>query len=431
MAGKPMDSDIMEDLRRRVRERHQTQSKLAKDCGVGPADLANFLQGKRSLPAFAIANLANLLQMDPARLLVYWEYYQCTKQLTNSVQDTSPKRVTGWKRAQAAYHSLLTRFPNPGQGTSPESGTLATWREWISPVLVIVGDRRETPPRSPADLLAESGAMGDLHFFPQLLLPADTPILSDKICSIARDDSLRKLLQDKNLLIIASPAANLMARAVNSGSCFSFSLPKDVMAHAEELKNILEPIKYLPDELERYGGVNNNTPEQTKWSQTRRYMIFGFARNGILDPVDYVGMRATSTSASVDYGLVSLCRHPWSDSRVAIMVAGLHGPATAAAVKLLAQKDAFKGRPLGGVFQVYIPIDAPWEERYHHLSPTWDTHEYSLSGYSDALTSFIEMKEAELKERLRFWEPDKVRALLNLIISHSVPDTLVQVNSDE
>lgn len=121
----------------------------------------------------------------------------------------------------------------------------------------------------------------------------------------------------------------------------------------------------------------------------------------------------------MDYGVVSLCRHPWSDEHVAIMAAGLHGPATAAAVKLLSQENAFVNRPFGGVFHVRVPKEAPWEERYHHLNPQWDTHEYSIAKYEAAVKEFTQERKKDLEGTLKFWNTEDVTSLLKLVGSHA------------
>jgi hypothetical protein len=220
-----------------------------------------------------------------------------------------------------------------------------------------------------------------------------------------------------------------MARTINRGACFSFYAAKDALAQEAAFQKVLEPIRYLPGELEHYADIVRSTdptrsapeqtPEQKEWVRRRRYLIYAFARTGILDPVHYAGPRATATNAHSDYGVVSLCRHPWSENRVAIMVAGLHGPATAAAVKLLSQKDAFVRRPLGGVFRVNVPVDAPWEERYRHLSIDWDTHEYSIDEYASALQTFTKNHSGELDDQLKFWSPTDVSTLVDLVTAKS------------
>ena len=204
----------------------------------------------------------------------------------------------------------------------------------------------------------------------------------------------------------------MMARVVNSGACFSFHANPEAIRQASDFQKLLHQNRYLPDELQRFAGVNSSTPSQIEWSRRRRHMIYGFARGGILDPVDYEGLRGTTTPAYKDYGVITLCRHPWSDNCVAILAAGLHGPATAAAIKLLSQPEVFVSRPLGGVFHVHVPIDAPWEDRYHHLNPEFETHEYTIESYASAVTKFVDTHPSELKSEFAFWNPSAVRRLL-------------------
>lgn len=428
MGEKPNDSSMLKDLRIRVgnwlRQHNQKQSTLASQCGVNAADFTRFLNSGRSLPIYALANLAAELDIDLVHLLLYWEHSHWLKKLhKESSEKESPStqnKIRGWERATEAFESLLQSLPSGESIHAPslEPAKLSEWPTAFLPMVVFVGDRRESPPQSPADLLAASASMGDLYYFSKLQLPPETEIRSDKTGVIASSESLRNLVQDKNILIIGSPAANLMARAVNSGACFSFHVAHEAAAQAAEFQEILEPIRYFPGDLERYTGINSVTSSEKEWSRRRRYLIYGFARSGILDPVDYNGLRATSIPSHLDYGVVTLCRHPWSETKVAIMAAGLHGPATAAAVKLLSQKKAFVQRPFGGVFHVYVPINAPWEQRYHHLNPEWDTHEYSAESYAAAVKEFADKYQKDLQGQFRFWNPKDVQVLLKLVGSH-------------
>jgi hypothetical protein len=433
--GNPANHPIMLELKLQVErwlsDHNQKQGTLAADCGFDPADLAHFLKGERPLPQYALANLAEKLDIDPARLLLFGEYCQCVRRLreSSSPEDASAtpsgvaKKRYGWEQAQQTFEALLQRLPSGELAHSPVIAPrmLGDWPMSFLPLMVFVGDRRETPPKSPADLLATSASMGDLHYLPQLRLPPETEIRSDKTVIIASRESIRNLVQDKNLLIIGSPAANLMARVVNSGACFSFHAKPEALRQALDFQKLLEPIRYLPDRLERYTDINSVTATEREWSRRRRYMIYGFARSGILDPVDYEGLRATTTPPYTDYGVISLCKHPWSDNRVAIIAAGLHGPATAASIKLLSQPNAFAERPLGGVFHVHVPVDAPWEERYHHLNPEFDTHEYTIASYAAAMQRFVEAHRSELMGEFGFWDPDAVGGLLELLSSSAEP----------
>lgn len=431
LANHPVMRELKLSVERWLSDNNQKQSTLAADCGFDPADLGHFFKGERPLSGSALANLAEKLEIDPARLLLFNEYCQSVRRLRepSGTEDASgalaasggAKRREGWERAQQTFEALLKRLPSSELAHAPIVGPrmLGDWPMSFLPLMVFVGDRRETPPKSPADLLATSASMGDLYYLPQLRLPAETEIRSDKTVVIASRESIRNLVQDKNLLIIGSPAANLMARVVNSGACFSFHAKPEALRQASEFQKLLEPIRYLPDRLQRYADINSVTAMEKEWSRRRRYMIYGFARSGILDPVDYEGLRATTTPPYTDYGVVSLCKHPWADNRVAIIAAGLHGPATAAAIKLLSQPNAFAERPLGGVFHVHVPVDAPWEERYHHLNPEFDTHEYTIAGYASAMKSFVARHQPDLAGEFGFWDPQAVSNLMEILSNSS------------
>lgn len=424
---------IRAEIDRWRHESQQSQAVLAKQCGIGNADLVNFLGNKKALPLYALANLASTLKLDVEHTIADWECCQCVSKLEDASKldpEKTGEKIKGWELARDAFASRLSKKPQNRLAIheSTKAATLVDWpRAFASDVVVFVGDRRETPPKSPADLLAVSGSMGDLFNFCRLALPPDTEIRSDKTSVTAHASAVSSLLRDKHLLVIGSPAANLMARTINSGACFSFYAEKDALADEAAFRKVLEPIRYLPGELEQfaYSRRDSNlersdtdreqTPEQKEWARRRRNLIYAFARSGILDPVHYVGKRAKATNAHTDYGLVSLCRHPWSDDHVAIMVAGLHGPGTAAAVKLLSEEGTFARRPLGGVFRVNVPVDAAWEERYRHLSIEWDTHEYSIQDYESSFESFTEIHKQELNTELTFWNPTDVRTLLKLI----------------
>jgi hypothetical protein len=100
------------------------------------------------------------------------------------------------------------------------------------------------------------------------------------------------------------------------------------------------------------------------------------------------------------------------------MAAGLHGPATAAAIKLLARPNAFLQRPLGGVFRVQVSDQAPWETRYQRLDPKWETHEYSISEYEQATKEFMKTHQRELDGEFRFWNPAQVLGSLDSLASY-------------
>jgi hypothetical protein len=421
--GKSLFREIRSLVEKWSAENNKTHAAFAAECGVYPADLGHFLGGDRSLPPYAIANIAVQLQIDPIRLLMRFEMQDWAeksrqgddlKTAKNPVEaELFENRKRGWEIAKEAMESLVARLPSETSARTEFGGprTLAGWPEAFLPLIVFVGDRREQEPRSPADLLAASASTGDLYYLPRLRLPPDTEIRSDKTVVITTPEKFKEIIKDKNLLVIGSPAANLMARAVNGGACFSFHVDPDALIQSREFQKMLEPIKYFPEELEKFTDQKCETELQKEWTRKRHHMAYQFARSGILDPVDFQSLRGTVTTTK-DYGVVTLCRHPWSNDHVAVMAAGLHGPATAGAVKLLSTENAFAEHSLGGVFHVSVPNEAPWEDRYHHMKPEWDSHPYTLEKYEEAV-----MRTDGRFSQMTFWNPKEVLELLKAIKS--------------
>jgi hypothetical protein len=91
------------------------------------------------------------------------------------------------------------------------------------------------------------------------------------------------------------------------------------------------------------------------------------------------------------------------------------GPGTAAALKLLATPNAFDRHPLGGVFEVYISQEAPWEDRYDMLDPQWDTHPYTLDEYEENLKDLVRRVQADEFPASKAITPDEAEELFSLI----------------
>lgn len=48
---------------------------------------------------------------------------------------------------------------------------------------------------------------------------------------------------------------------------------------------------------------------------------------------------------------------------------------------MLAQRTKFEKHPWGGVIKVQVSDQARWEERFNHLNPKWETHDYDTESY--------------------------------------------------
>jgi len=249
---------------------------------------------------------------------------------------------------------------------------------------VIVGDRRESPPDTLADLLALTASTCDLTYFSDLGLRG-AKIRSDKIVMLADEADLRKKL-DHDILIVGSGAANLAARFVNSQACFRFAIDERDRDRALDWEKKLRPIADDGFELTRL--VNPDDPVGRERLRDLRNLWSQFAKPGIIDPIDFTGgPRGSKQRARIDHGLVSLCRNPWSETGVAVLAAGRSGPGTATSPKILANPSEFEERPLGGVFKVWIPTEAHWEDRYEKLKFEWETHPYDVEKFKAQLAN--------------------------------------------
>ena len=103
--------------------------------------------------------------------------------------------------------------------------TLAGFPHQFLPITVVVGDRREKAPKTAGDVFVLSASQAELRWLLSLGMPQDTEIVCDKVFSQASHEQLREWYSQRNLLVIGSPAANLLARIVNESALFPFAIP--------------------------------------------------------------------------------------------------------------------------------------------------------------------------------------------------------------
>ncbi len=284
--------------------------------------------------------------------------------------------------------------------------SLSNFPEMFDPLIIVAGDRREERPKTQGDLLAYSVSSIDLSYITYLNLN-DTPILSDKLFVLEDQSFLKKHFGKKNILTIGSPAVNLFSRKVNGEGLFYFDIseeakndikkheklidkikfsPIDLFLYKEIFKNQLKPKKILTNKLINFPDKNKlkekcqqlykefkslNLTEEN-WKQ----LIHNFDRPGIIDLIEE-RKQAVVTRGANDFGFVSISYNPYSEKDYfVIMVAGIHGLATAHGVKLLSDSAAFKNRPYGGVFEVQFPEYMSWSRRLEKGTVKWQTQSY-------------------------------------------------------
>lgn len=282
---------------------------------------------------------------------------------------------------------------------------LMNFPEAFQPLVVVIGDRREDPPKSMADLLAYSISSTDVLFLQHLNLgKVDT--LSDKVFVHEDLETLERKYGDKNLLVIGSPAVNLLARKINDKSLFHFNISEEAKEKLARQEKILDEIKFDQEALQIYLEImlGATTPDEillkfqylpaldkkleekcirllaehkSTGLKKRKDLIHEFDRPGIKDLIDNT-IHGQSPKPHLDYGLISIAHNPFSkDGRhVAVYVAGVHGPGTTHCVKLLADKSAFQKHPYGGVIEIEINIFRGWTERLYEAKASWQTSPY-------------------------------------------------------
>ena len=234
---------------------------------------------------------------------------------------------------------------------------------------VVVGDRRETPPQTPGDFFAAAPSSRDLTWLTSLGLPKSTVIWHDKIVSAAEnDEDIPDYIKSRDLLIIGAPYCNLMARQVNTSSFFRFSYFEKHSLHAiSELEKELHGFDRYSAQLEQVW--NNISSVHSKWVENLRGV-------GFIDPILDSGTVGATARQDHDYATISFCKHPYSKTHSAVLVAGLHLPGTMAAVRQLAEPEFFAGRPCGGIIKITIP-DGAWYEKLTRCRTTWLTPVYT------------------------------------------------------
>jgi hypothetical protein len=296
----------------------------------------------------------------------------------------------------------------------------------FTPLVVVTGDRREVPPLSKGDVLAYSFSTTDIMYLNNIGYQGeqdafnDGLVVSDKQFVTDDEESLRRRFGSTNMLVIGSPAVNLLARRINENSPFRFSISEEAKKELQEQNDLMDELITDDDELfiyhqclegildvetmlKRYVDLDphidqlrnkagtiarrfkdtsicRNIPAYTR---PVRYLMHKLDRPGIYDSRGRTN-RGESIGAYKDYGLIAILQNPFSDTEdySLIYVAGVHGPGTAIGVRMLGDQQAFESHPFGGVYQVRIRRVANYYEKIQQSSSIWETPGYEPSNYN-------------------------------------------------
>jgi transcriptional regulator with XRE-family HTH domain len=376
---------LAELIQSTLRSRGKRQKELAITLRIEEPELSAMLSGRRNAPKDRLHQLAETLQLPTIVVLLAAQITECQREEEAARRDGKPsaeKIAAARKALEETYRALREQMipKAPRAYTSLEDFPFGN-EAWT----VLAGDRREKVPSGLGDLVAMSVSASDFMFMPQLGLPKESLVISDKVVRLRDDpaDLARIKLLRRNLLVLGSPAVSIATRHLLrwKGAPFMFNTSNGAYDEEQSILARVDPdARYDAKELDRV--QREETPRINNLLATLR-------KPGFVDPVRYVGIRGRHTPLRLDYGIVTLTRNPWSPSHVACICAGIHGPGTAGAVQMLATRSNFAEHPWGGVLKVSLPEQAPWEERFLRLSPEWSTHSYSPDAYIADLDGMI------------------------------------------
>jgi hypothetical protein len=306
--------------------------------------------------------------------------------------------------------------------TKRQCPTLLDFPDAFGNMTLVIGDRREDPPRTGADLLAHSLSAGDVRFLMHLGLDDSVDIVSDKLFVLLDDDHLRARFGQRTLLVVGSPAVNLAARRLNAHGVFRFALSP----RAERIEREFRSLDALGDEKLLYalsrmlreplvlaGGPIDTRFQKTPFGLISSTQIQELARTlqgifaepgsrtrpddlepealldlyrkpGIIDPIAGNLVEGIDQK-NLDSALISVGPNPFAPAdsdRACVFVSGIHGPGTAHALGMLTRQRRvgnMEKHPLGGVIKVTIDPLKDWPARFDDAVPDWLTPAYDLS----------------------------------------------------
>ena len=355
-----------------------------------------------------------LLKWTEARLEKEVKRSTETGKITDEESKQEKERINarGLEAISKFYsHSMGTRVLKRKSSTLP---TLADFPDAFDDLVIVCGDRRESPPKTKGDIFADSFSSADLTHIPKLFerCGRQLDIRSDKGFVLGDRDYLVREFGERHLIVLGSPAVNLLARMINEDCIFRFITPKaarDFFNYLEEkLPEINDPylleIFYkMTSQWREVGGVEidseayyqhyqkkgikiqheqiqalaDKVKELLKDNTVKRIKNM-FHKPGFSDPAD-AQQHGESPRQDNDFGVVSLGPNPYSKrgNHLCILVAGIHAPGTDQALRVLATDD-FRERPFGGVIEAKINLQAGWIERLYRAGFDWQTKPYDI-----------------------------------------------------
>jgi len=352
-----------------------SQDELARRLNLTRGVIANYESGLSAPDPVRAVQMARILNARSTEFLLL---SIVQRSAPGPEQDASGPDDDGFERLESVVAELLgLRGPEPDHDALDQPLTLSDFPHRFSPLVVVVGDRRETEPTTIGDLGAFSASPVDDRWLPALELPKGTEKVSDKVFVTAPAEWLKEQFGKKHILSIGSPAANLFTRKYNDHFVFRFATTREalgmVKAQAERTQR----------DMSRAALLRYSEEMRSHLRQTMRL----FKQPGFLD-FTYQHLKVgIDPATNRDFAVISIGRNPFSaphDRFFSVLAAGVHHPGTAHAVKFLSNHHEFENHPFGGVLEVQVPSDAePPDVQWYEKIAKSEAHWHEAGGGKD------------------------------------------------
>jgi len=396
---------------RRAREAvNQTQESLAKRISRSRVVIANFETGKTAPAADVAVRLALILSEDPKEYLLL----AAAQRACCSGGEVDDDLLAAVNQLLGSAANINAR-PGP-PGVLETHLSLLDFPHAFTPLTVVVGDKREDDPQNAGDLFAFSASTVDDRWLLSLGLPRETEKISDKVVMTAAHDKawLKKHFSKQHILCIGSPASNLFSRMHNNSFLFRFAITREA---DDKWQKTLREIAALGTHASL---LSFREKHEVDLKQRMRL----FKPPGFVD-FNYQHLRlGMDLSFGKDFGVVSLGQNPYAEDEAyfAIVVAGVHHPGTAHAVRFLSEPSHFAKHPFGGIIEVDVPANdvetsrVSWHSKIELSKAYWHTVgtnklEYTpesmlmeLQRWRERLSSLVtdvELRQEELEQHIR------------------------------
>lgn len=392
-----------------------TQEALGNSVGVTPQQIGKYETAVNCPDPNKIVRLANVLRRDSGE----WILLANLQSAAHSDDFDAATQLVLEEMRSARAGARGARLEKP------QTGFVSLADFPFLPLAIVVGDKREEHPVNTGDLFAFSASTVDDRWIADLCLPPGTQKYSDKVFAegVADDGWLRERFSRTHILTIGSPASNLFSRKYNRTFLFRFAISRQTERKWEEITKAEFPRLRSRADLLNF---------EEKWHKDLRQTMRMFKQPGFVD-FNYRHLKlAIDPHQDMDFAVVSLGRNPFArktDPYFAILVAGIHHPGTAHALRFLAESRQFTNRPFGGILEIAVPrkecdpLQVRWYEKIENSDCFW----HSVGGESLEYTPetlrarLVQLKEklADIKEvvdfRLDEEELDDHLALLDML----------------